>query len=676
MKLAHIFRAGVRKYAAFLFIVIALAACDSADPNSDENPAGGPPIADAGTDQTVQVGMAVALDGSKSKDPDGDPLTYAWTILSEPTGSNVALSNPSAMKPGFTANVPGAYVFRLEVTAGSDKDTDEVTITAEEEDETNDNFEIDADIEQPRVLSDRFEDPSMPDYVVTTGVKVRSSLTVEPNVVIAFRENASLTIEEGGSLRAEGTATERITFRGMQNVPGYWGGIIIRSSSMDNILHYVDINYGGKQYGNLMVGYLAADQARVSVKHSTFSHSASYGIWMEDNGRFRAFENNTVSNSANSPLYAPLNAIGTLDATSTLNANNGATSNKNYVHLYGQDVDEAMTWPALNATPYLLEGKVTVDENVVIEAGATFMMGEYASLYVEGGASLTAIGTPAQQIVFRGAQATRGYWEGIVIRTNSTNNVLDYVDVLHGGRNYGSLLVGYLAADDARVKLTNSTIGESANYGIWIEDSGRFNAFAGNTITGNADGAIYAPMKAISMLDSGTAYTGNDRNEVRVYGQTLDEEATWTDLAEAVYMFEGTARIAAPVTIMPGADLRFTTNASMWVDEGGSLKAIGTSTAPITFQGAESSPGYWYGLIFRSNSQNNVLEYVTVSDGGRDYGNVMVGYQSADRAIVQIKNSTLRNSANYGVYVTSQNGTYTATNVEFVDNIEGEVRQP
>src|SRR5919198_315361 len=94
-----------------------------------------PPIADAGhsrPDQTVNEGSLVTLDGSASHDPDGDPITFAWTQLSGPP---VQLSNPNEAKTSFTApsNLPSGneqagseVVFKLTVadSAGlSDSDT-------------------------------------------------------------------------------------------------------------------------------------------------------------------------------------------------------------------------------------------------------------------------------------------------------------------------------------------------------------------------------------------------------------------------------------------------------------------------------------------------------------------------------------------------------------------------
>jgi len=55
-----------------------------------------PPAAVAGSDQTVECPASVALDGTKSTDPDGDTLTYEWSeganVLSTAATFNVALS--------------------------------------------------------------------------------------------------------------------------------------------------------------------------------------------------------------------------------------------------------------------------------------------------------------------------------------------------------------------------------------------------------------------------------------------------------------------------------------------------------------------------------------------------------------------------------------------------------
>lgn len=90
-----------------------------------------PPIANAGPDQTVLQGSLVQLNGSGSTDPNMQPLTYAWTLITRPPGSNAVLSNPTSVNPTFTPDVFGTYVAQLVVNNGSmDSSPDTVTITA------------------------------------------------------------------------------------------------------------------------------------------------------------------------------------------------------------------------------------------------------------------------------------------------------------------------------------------------------------------------------------------------------------------------------------------------------------------------------------------------------------------------------------------------------------------
>ncbi len=77
----------------------------------------GPPVANAGFDQTVDERTVVTLDGSGSTDSDDGIASYKWEQIA---GAVVALSDPTAISPTFTTPDVGvdgqALTFRLTVT--------------------------------------------------------------------------------------------------------------------------------------------------------------------------------------------------------------------------------------------------------------------------------------------------------------------------------------------------------------------------------------------------------------------------------------------------------------------------------------------------------------------------------------------------------------------------------
>jgi hypothetical protein len=79
------------------------------------------PIANAGIDQTVDLGATAQLDGSASSDPDNGPaaLTYLWSLITRPSGSVATLSSTTAVKPTFKADKAGEYVAQLIVNDGA-----------------------------------------------------------------------------------------------------------------------------------------------------------------------------------------------------------------------------------------------------------------------------------------------------------------------------------------------------------------------------------------------------------------------------------------------------------------------------------------------------------------------------------------------------------------------------
>ncbi len=86
--------------------------------NPMPKPANRPPVANAGSDQAVNPGATVVLDGSASADPDGDQLNFLWT---QTAGSVVTLQGANTASPSFTAPAVTAQtvlIFELRVSDG------------------------------------------------------------------------------------------------------------------------------------------------------------------------------------------------------------------------------------------------------------------------------------------------------------------------------------------------------------------------------------------------------------------------------------------------------------------------------------------------------------------------------------------------------------------------------
>jgi hypothetical protein len=72
------------------------------------------PVADAGQDQSVRPGALTTLDGSESRDPDGNyPLMYSWEMVSMPEGSLAELVDADTVNPSFLPDLLGDYTIRL-----------------------------------------------------------------------------------------------------------------------------------------------------------------------------------------------------------------------------------------------------------------------------------------------------------------------------------------------------------------------------------------------------------------------------------------------------------------------------------------------------------------------------------------------------------------------------------
>jgi hypothetical protein len=109
-------------------------------------------------------------------------------------------------------------------------------------------------------------------------------LTIAPGTTLIFKESGCLYVQSAGTLTADGTSSEMITFTGSSQVKGYWDGIYFENS--DHVLskfNYCVIEYAGNDFGGGAAGMLVFDSSgytvRCDVTNCTLRYSDTNGIW-------------------------------------------------------------------------------------------------------------------------------------------------------------------------------------------------------------------------------------------------------------------------------------------------------------------------------------------------------------------------------------------------------------
>ena len=89
------------------------------------------PVAKPGVNQSVVTGTKVSVDASASSDPNGDSISYRWSLLFKPAGSTATLSSATTASATFTADLAGTYLVGLTVNDGKvDSPVVVLTVTA------------------------------------------------------------------------------------------------------------------------------------------------------------------------------------------------------------------------------------------------------------------------------------------------------------------------------------------------------------------------------------------------------------------------------------------------------------------------------------------------------------------------------------------------------------------
>lgn len=334
---------------------------------------------------------------------------------------------------------------------------------------------------------------------------------------------------------------------------------------------------------------------------------------------------------------------------------------------------------------YYAPSNVSVREGLTLNPGVVIEFGSDVLFSVSGNpAFLKAEGTPANKVILRGMNPTKGSWRGIGIASANISNSLNHVEILHAGSSdNGARRAAIRVQSNAssRLSIQNTSISETAGHALFIDGSdGVLSMFSGNDFSNNDLAPIRIAGEQLFMLDKQSVYSSNGVQaiEVAAPGNTTSRiMSNGTIMALGVpYHFQSTLEIVGTVSFEPGVICLFNSNLRLNVHDTGAIIADGTASQPIIFSGLAEVQGAWRGIEIASPSSQNLLNYTTVSYGGSTSGRganiYMFGSSGGSRLV--LTNSTISYSQTYGIRTAAGNAVLTESDNIFIANASGDIR--
>jgi hypothetical protein len=327
-------------------------------------------------------------------------------------------------------------------------------------------------------------------FRVLGNLAVNAGLLISEGTTLKFASDVGMEISGEGYLIARGTGSSKVTFTGVTEVPGFWKGISFFTGNVLNELDHVVVSYGGSSrvgFGipNVNVGVEFGD--RLSITNSEIFGSSEWGVYCEDGSILTGFSNNILRDNGSFPISLTMDNAVVIDEASTFNTGNGDNS----VNIIGDVFDNGSTESTLvalsNNTPYYLTGNLNIQSGLVINDGVIIEVGTDNSIQVNNEGYLIADGSDTRGISFTGKTKAAGAWKGIAFYTPSTQNLMNYVTISHGGsspQGFGIPEVNVGVEFGDRLTITNCTITDSNGIGLFGE-AGSIITQSNNTFSNN-----------------------------------------------------------------------------------------------------------------------------------------------------------------------------------------------
>ncbi|MFO8151620.1 MAG: hypothetical protein R6T93_15170, partial [Trueperaceae bacterium] len=119
-------------------------------------------------------------------------------------------------------------------------------------------------------------------YRVTDRTNIDAPLTIAAGARLEFEQDVELIVDDAGTLTLAGTESNRVVLAGVEDLNGYWLGVLILTESTSNVFSYATISNGGAPS--------SLEDANVELLNGTLelignvdlTSSGGYGIYLTD----------------------------------------------------------------------------------------------------------------------------------------------------------------------------------------------------------------------------------------------------------------------------------------------------------------------------------------------------------------------------------------------------------
>lgn len=138
-----------------------------------------------------------------------------------------------------------------------------------------------------------------------TVLDLRAPVDIGAGTELVFGANSGLGVYDSGTFSVGGTALDKVTFRGLQDVQGYWRGIHTETDSAANVISHANIRNAGSSYVyccNSFAGvYIRSGQ--MTIENSTITDSGGCAVTYRAAATFNQ-SGNVYSNNAGANVCA------------------------------------------------------------------------------------------------------------------------------------------------------------------------------------------------------------------------------------------------------------------------------------------------------------------------------------------------------------------------------------